>query len=250
MYNAGRFLFIEALPLHPCMASTERIASMRAVTAFVVGIIAALVALSLGVIVVQNSVTIDVIFLGNTYQAPGGWLLLVFAGVGFVVAFLLLIPGRLFSAWRSWALSKQTHRLQDKLVDVQTQYALLEGELRLLRAERQQRTGNAPGASASPATTANSTLSRLGGADRPNASASPYPAHAPVAVAVAERPAAPVVASAPVKRKTGPVERMRNRMAMMRGQLKARVQRLRKRSPRRAGNDAASRQPKTGAPVR
>ena len=220
---------------------------MRAVTGFLVGIIAALVALSLGVIVVQNSVSVDVIFLGNTYQAPTGWLLLIFSAVGFVVAFLLLIPGRLVSAWRSWALSKQTHRLQDKLVDVQTQYALLEGELRLLRAERQQRTGVALGSNASPAASAGEgDLARMGAPDR--SSAAGVPAPRPVAVAVAERPVTP--GAAPAKRKASAGERLRLRVAMMRGRLKARVQQVRKRMTRRSHKSAASKEPKTGAPAR
>lgn len=223
---------------------------MRAVTGFLVGIIAALVALSLGVIVVQNSVSVDVIFLGNTYQAPTGWLLLIFSAVGFVVAFLLLIPGRLFSAWRSWALSKQTHRLQDKLVDVQTQYALLEGELRLLRTERQQRTGMALGSGAPSATgSGDSALPRMVGPDKSSVAGSPVPAA--VAVAVAERPAAPVIAPAATKRKASAGERLRIRIAMIRGRLKARVQQLRKRSSRRSGEGATSSQQRnTGTPAR
>lgn len=229
----------------------ERIASMRAVTGFLVGIIAALVALSLGVIVVQNSVSVDVIFLGNTYQAPTGWLLLIFSAVGFIVAFLLLIPGRLASAWRSWALSKQTHRLQDKLVDVQTQYALLEGELRLLRAERQQRTGAALGSGVPSASgSGDSALPRMGGPDKSNVAGAPVPAG--VAVAVAERPAAPIVAPATAThRKASAGERVRIRIAMMRGRLKARVQQVRKRFARRSDTSAASsQQSNTGTPAR
>lgn len=219
---------------------------MRAVTGFLVGIIAALVALSLGVIVVQNSVSVDVIFLGNTYQAPTGWLLLIFSGVGFVVAFLLLIPGRLYSAWRSWALSKQTHRLQDKLVDVQTQYALLEGEVRLLRTERQQRTGEALGSSATSTTAAGGgAQARVDGLDKPTVSP------APAAVAVADRPAAPIAAPAPSRRKASAGERLRIRMAMVRGRLKARMQQLRKRFNRRSGKQAdSSQQRNTGTPAR
>ncbi|HKV84765.1 MAG TPA: LapA family protein [Ktedonobacterales bacterium] len=223
---------------------------MRAITGFLVGIIAALVALSLGVIVIQNNVTTDVIFLGRLYQAPTGWLLLVFTGVGFVVAFLLLIPGRLGSAWRSWALSKQTQRLQDKLVDVQTQYALLEGEVRLLRTERQRRLSGGPVVDArtdmgdGPAP-----------APRPAASAaSPYataaPSHASVAVATAERPAPQPAQPSPAPRRANAGERLRLRFAMARGRLKARIQQLRKRFTRKLGDGSASKKPSAGTPVR
>jgi uncharacterized integral membrane protein len=203
---------------------------MRAITGFLVGIIAALVALSLGVIVIQNSVTTDVTFLGQSYQAPTGWLLLIFTVVGFVVAFLLLIPGRLGSAWRSWALSKQTHKLQDKLVDVQTQYALLEGEVRLLRTERQRRLSGGPVLDMR-------ADSREG--------AMPAPSHAPVAVATAERPLPRPALPSPSPRRAAVGERVRLRLAMMRGRLKARVERLRKRFARASGDGAASKKPTT-----
>jgi uncharacterized integral membrane protein len=205
---------------------------MRAITGFLVGIIAALVALSLGVIVIQNSVTTDVTFLGQSYQAPTGWLLLIFTVVGFVVAFLLLIPGRLGSAWRSWALSKQTHKLQDKLVDVQTQYALLEGEVRLLRTERQRRLGGEPvvDTSADPRAGAMTALSP-----------------APVAVATAERPLprAALPSPSPSPRRAAVGERVRLRLAMARDRLKARIERLRKRFSREAGDGDAAKKPTT-----
>lgn len=207
---------------------------MRAITGFLVGIIAALVALSLGVIVIQNSVTTDVIFLGQSYQAPTGWLLLVFTGVGFVVAFLLLIPGRLGSAWRSWALSKQTHKLQDKLVDVQTQYALLEGEIRLLRTERQRRLGGEPVVDTRAV---------------PGEGAMPALSQAPAIVATAERPlprpALPSPSPTPSPRRAAVGERVRMRLAMMRSRLKARVERLRKRFSRAPGDGAAPKKPTT-----
>ena len=232
------------------MLSTERIASMRAVIGFLVGIIAALVALSLGVIVVQNSASVFVTFLGRMYQAPTGWLLMIFSCIGFVVAFLLLIPGRLAGAWRSWALSKQTHRLQDKLVDVQTQYALLEGEVRLLRAERQQMTGLGVAPSARPAAPGGaSPTPRVGGpAETSAAAASPSPRSA--AVAIAERPAPQAASMSPAPGKVKAFERLRMRVAIMRGRLKARFERLRKRSPRKSDNGAGTKKPTAGSPAR
>lgn len=208
---------------------------MRAITSFLVGIIAALVALSLAVIVVQNSSSVDVIFLGRTYQAATGWLLLIFAGVGFVVAFLLLIPGRLASAWRSWGLSKQTHRLQDKLVDVQTQYALLEGELRLLRTERQQRIGAASEESAPPvASTGNGVAAWTTGASAQKEVVSPLPGS--TAVAVAERPRAAKISAPPVSGIASATAGMRLRLAMMRGRFRARFARKRAASAPKDGS--------------
>jgi hypothetical protein len=58
--------------------------------------------------------------------------------LGFFLAFLVLIPGRLASAWRGWWLGRQGQALEDRLRALREQYAELQGSHRRLLEEHQQ----------------------------------------------------------------------------------------------------------------
>jgi uncharacterized integral membrane protein len=72
---------------------------MRTVIAFFVGIVTAAVVAGLGVLVVQDTQSEQLTFLGMTLSADTGVLMAGAVVVGFVLAVLLLLPGRIASAW-------------------------------------------------------------------------------------------------------------------------------------------------------
>jgi hypothetical protein len=70
---------------------------------------------ALGFLVVDNGQNVQIALLGNSAQFAQGWTVAGAAARGFVLAFLLPIPGRLASAWQSWSLSRQGERLEERL---------------------------------------------------------------------------------------------------------------------------------------
>ncbi len=71
---------------------------MRTVIAFVVGIATAAVVVGLGVLVVQNTQSEQLTFLGTTLFVDKGGVVAGGVALGFVLAVLLLLPGRLAGA--------------------------------------------------------------------------------------------------------------------------------------------------------
>ena len=108
---------------------------MRGFIAFLIGLMTAAFIAATGVIVTQNNQGEQVTFLGLTFQGYVGWDLAAAAGLGFILAFLLLIPGRLASAWRLGGLSRQARALEQKLAALRQEHAKLEGQHDLLREE-------------------------------------------------------------------------------------------------------------------
>jgi hypothetical protein len=112
--------------------------SMRAIISFLVGILSMGVVLGFGVLVAQNGQTAHVDFLGLGLDADAGWLWAAAAVIGFALAVLLLIPGRLAGAWRGRSLNRQAGALETQLAALQRQYAQLHGDHERLLAEHQQ----------------------------------------------------------------------------------------------------------------
>jgi hypothetical protein len=102
-----------------------------------VGILSMGVVLGFGVLVAQNGQTAHVDFLGLGLDADAGWLWAA-AVIGFALAVLLLIPGRLAGAWRGRSLNRQAGALETQLAALQRQYAQLHGDHERLLAEHQQ----------------------------------------------------------------------------------------------------------------
>jgi uncharacterized integral membrane protein len=110
---------------------------MRTPLSFLIGLLTVATAVALGILAVQNGQDASFSFLGNTFQAPQGWAVAGAAGLGFLLAYLLLIPGRLASSWRTWWLGRQTHTLETKLLTLQEEHARLQGShQRLLEEHR------------------------------------------------------------------------------------------------------------------
>jgi Lipopolysaccharide assembly protein A domain len=111
---------------------------MRALLSFLIGIIVAAVVVSLGVLVAQNGQTVPLTILGMSVQTQTGWLVAGAAGLGFVLAVLLLIPGQMARAWRGWWLGRQLATLEQRFAALSEQQAMLQGAHQRLLAEHHQ----------------------------------------------------------------------------------------------------------------
>ncbi len=110
---------------------------MRPPLSFLIGLLTVATAIALGILAVQNGQNASFSFLGNTFQASQGWAVAGAAALGFLLAFLLLIPGRLASIWRTWWLGRQAQTLEAKLLTLHEEHARLQGShQRLLEEHR------------------------------------------------------------------------------------------------------------------
>jgi hypothetical protein len=111
---------------------------MRTLISFLIGIITAAVVVGLRILVAENGQGEQFTFLGTSFQGDKGWLMAGAVALGFLLAVLLLIPGRLASAWRRWTLGRQALVLEDRLRVLREQHAELQGSHRRLLEEHQR----------------------------------------------------------------------------------------------------------------
>ena len=100
---------------------------MRVLVAFLAGIVAASILATLGILVGQNPQAVSYTFLDTPMHAGLGVVVGAAALLGFVLSFLLLVPGRLASAWRGLLLSRQTRLLEERLALLRDERAQLQG---------------------------------------------------------------------------------------------------------------------------
>lgn len=110
---------------------------MRIISSLLVGMIAAAIIAALGIAATQNLQRDQLTLASTTLQTNTGWLIVSAAALGFLVALLLLVPGRLASAWRRRSLSRQGQQLQDTVALLREQYAQIQGSHQRLLEERQ-----------------------------------------------------------------------------------------------------------------
>lgn len=110
---------------------------MRGLLSFVFGLITMAAIVAMGIIVAQNGQTAHLTFLGNAFQMAQGWTVAGAAALGFVISFLLLVPGRLASAMRTGSLSRQGQQLEARLQQLREEHAQLQGSHQRLLAEHQ-----------------------------------------------------------------------------------------------------------------
>ena len=159
---------------------------MRTLLSSLIAILTAVSIVALSIFIAQNNQSDQFSFLGGTLQVDKGWTVASAALLGFLLAFLLLIPGRLASAWRGWTASRQAQALERRLVELREEYARLQGSHRLLLAEYDRVMDQmlVPAAAAGR----EQAPSPLGG-ERDGKQASPG---RPVATAAAPRPTGPL----------------------------------------------------------
>jgi len=111
---------------------------MRALPSFLIGLLTATFFVAAIILVVQNDKVEQITFLGQQFGGYVGWDLAAAAGLGVILAFLLLIPGRLASSWRSVGLTRQARELDAKLSALREEYARLQGEYSVLHVEHEE----------------------------------------------------------------------------------------------------------------
>lgn len=229
---------------------------MRTVISFLIGLVSAASVVALGILVAQNGQSEQLTFMGNAVQESAGWLVAGAAALGFVLAFLLLIPGRLASAWRRGSAARQAQALEGRLMrlrmglgELREQHAELQGRHQSLLEEHQQvlnhvlapvgaaatrePVGAAAGAAASTATLPAAALPRTG------------PITSTASSAGARRPDA-LVAPAPASTRSPTLdERIRERLDAMGRSIRAQLNHLGKllRSRSKQSTDGSSEQP-------
>lgn len=181
---------------------------MRVLTSFLIGILAAATVAAFVVLVMQNSQGVQLGFLGTTAQLNAGGAVAGAGAVGFLLALLLLLPGRLASAWRTANLSRQGQSQEKRLAALREQYAALQGSHQRLLDEHQQVMGQVlPG----------------GVAGQPAAEREPVRSFAPL-------PHTGPIAPLPARRNDASLgDRMRDRFGEMQAEMQASWSRLRAR---------------------
>jgi uncharacterized membrane protein len=111
---------------------------MRALLWFLVGLLSAVFVAAAIVLIVQNGQSEQITFLGLRFSGYVGWDIAAGAALGLILAFLLLVPGRLASAWRTAGLNRQAQQLEEKLAALREEYARLQGQHGVLRDEHEQ----------------------------------------------------------------------------------------------------------------
>ena len=214
---------------------------MRTLLSSLIAILTAAIVVGLSIFVVQNSQSEQFSYLGGSLHADKGVIVAGAAVLGFLLAFLLLIPGRLASAWRGWSVGRQAQALEQRLSALREEYAGLQGSHRLLLKEHDRVMGQmlTPAAAAAAAERERAPL-----ALRSEPSGNVASPTKPVAVAEAPRPTGPLYppppAPPPWRRvrggapapgtKPGPtlVERLRARFAALTAKVQDQVRKLRR----------------------
>jgi hypothetical protein len=111
---------------------------MRALISFFIGLLTAASLVAAIILIAQNDRIEQITFLGQRFDGYVGWDLVAAAGLGVILAFLLLIPGRLASSWRSVGLTRQARELDAKLSSLREEYARLQGEYSVLHVEHEE----------------------------------------------------------------------------------------------------------------
>jgi uncharacterized membrane protein YciS (DUF1049 family) len=101
--------------------------TMRTLISFLIGLLTMAAIVALGFVVAQNDQNVQVTVQGTSFQFAQGWMVAGAAALGFLLAYLLLIPGRLASAFRTGSLSRQGQRLEQRLQGLREEHAQLQG---------------------------------------------------------------------------------------------------------------------------
>jgi uncharacterized membrane protein YciS (DUF1049 family) len=100
---------------------------MRTLISFLIGLLTMAAIVALGFVVAQNDQNVHVTLQGTSIEFAQGWMVAGAAALGFLLAYLLLIPGRLASALRTASLSRQGQRLEQRLQGLREEHAQLQG---------------------------------------------------------------------------------------------------------------------------
>lgn len=110
---------------------------MRRLISFLIGLIVLVAVIVLVVFSLENVRNVQVTFLGNVITASLWWFVVGAAILGFLVALLLLTPGRVVAGWRGWTLSRQGSRMQEDLAALRARHEQLRAEHDTLKAQHE-----------------------------------------------------------------------------------------------------------------
>lgn len=112
---------------------------------FIVGILSAIIIVVLAIFAVENLQGVTAHFFGSTFTPGLWWVAIGSAVLGFILAFLLLAPGRVASGWRARGLERsrlraeqETSVLRQEHESLRAQHAHMQAEREGLQTERDQ----------------------------------------------------------------------------------------------------------------
>ena len=108
---------------------------LRSLTSLILTVLLFIV---LAIFLVENIRTERYTFLGNTFTGNVWWIVTAAALLGFLVAAILFLPGRVSAGWRSRRLGREAARREQDLTIVRAQNAQHVAELSQVTAERDQ----------------------------------------------------------------------------------------------------------------
>jgi uncharacterized integral membrane protein len=111
---------------------------MRRLRSLIIDVPAVILFIVLALFLVENIRAERYNFLGYAISGNLWWVVMGAALLGFLLAALLFVPGRVSTGWRSGRLTRQADRREQDLTTVRAQDAQHQAELRQVTAERDQ----------------------------------------------------------------------------------------------------------------
>lgn len=110
---------------------------MRGFSSFVVGILSAIIIVVLAIFAVENIHGVTAHFFGFTFTPGLWWVAIGSAVLGFILAFLLLAPGRVASGWRARGLERSRLRAEQEMGAMRQEHESLRAQHAHMQAERE-----------------------------------------------------------------------------------------------------------------
>lgn len=137
---------------------------MRGFRNFIVSILSAIIIVVLAIFAVQNLQGITAHFVGATFTPSVWWVSIGSAALGFLLALLILAPGRIAAGWRTRSLGREQLRREQEMSvlrqehdSLRAQHAHLQAEREGLQTERDQLRARLAAANEVPVTQARAT---------------------------------------------------------------------------------------------
>lgn len=110
---------------------------MRGFRNFIVSILSAIIIVVLAIFAVQNLQGITAHFIGMTFTPSVWWVSIGSAVLGFLLALLILAPGRIASGWRARSLTREQLRREQEMSILRQEHDSLRAQHAHLQAERE-----------------------------------------------------------------------------------------------------------------
>jgi uncharacterized integral membrane protein len=115
---------------------------MRLLSSILGDVIVAIAAVLLTLFALENSQLVSLNFLGARFAGNIWWLILGAAAIGFVLALLLALPGRVATGRRAYSLSRLNAKHQQNLAELRDAHAQLQAERERTGAEHDRLTAD------------------------------------------------------------------------------------------------------------